>query len=65
MMIHDERYGEIPELMLEVLQRRRVSPAAYQVLLSKFGYVQTPFREVEKFINANLVHGRYRQPRYM
>lgn len=65
MMTFHECYGELPASTLRLVKRANVSPADFDMLLYKFGRVDTHFPDVEKFIKEYIVNGIYRPPFYM
>lgn len=64
MMTFHESYGELPKSTLSLIKRRNVSPADYDMILYKFGYVDTHFPDVEGFIKAHSPTGIYQPPLY-
>lgn len=65
MMTFHESYGELPESTLRLIKRSNVSPMDYEMLLDKFGRVDTHFPDVEAFIKEHTVDKSYRPPLYM
>lgn len=64
MMTFHESYGELPVSTLRLIKRNNVSPADYEMLLYKFGNVDTHFPDVEAFIREHSPDGMYRPPLY-
>jgi hypothetical protein len=65
MMVFHESYGELPKSTLSLIKRSNVSPMDFEMLLDKFGRVDTHFPDVEAFIKEHTVNGIYRPPMYM
>lgn len=64
-MAFHECYGELPLSTLRLVRRSNVSPMDWEMLLDKFGRVDTHFPDVEAFIKEHSVAGMYRPPRFM
>jgi hypothetical protein len=61
-MTFHESYGDLPVSTLRLIKRANVSPADYEMLLYKFGYVDTHFPDVEQFIRDHMKNGMYWPP---
>lgn len=64
-MTFHESYGDLPVSTLRLVKRANVSPMDFEMLLDKFGRVDTHFPDVERFIKEHSVDGMYRPPLYM
>lgn len=64
MMTFHESYGALPQSTLRLVKRFNVSPSDWEMLLDKFGRVDTPFAAVEMFIREHSPNGMYRHPLY-